>query len=102
MSHNAPLYIFGFGLLLAVASLFLPRPRVPAAAASTITWTKSVMDEGGNLSDQTRLDLVERLGILAEPWCVDILKQAQREEHDPAIRYAIEHALKNCESGVPV
>ena len=39
------------------------------------------------------MDLIERLAIVAQPWCVDLLTLALKEETDTVVRDAAERAL---------
>ena len=45
------------------------------------------------LSWELRIDIIERLALVAQPWCVDLLARALQEEIDPAVRDAAERAL---------
>jgi hypothetical protein len=42
----------------------------------------------------SRIDMVERLAIVGQPWCVDVLTTAAREEDDPRVSEAIAVALR--------
>jgi hypothetical protein len=60
----------------------------------TARWTQSFgIPSDVALDDATRLDMIDRLAMLAEPWCFDALREAALEEHEPQIAGAIAAAL---------
>lgn len=42
---------------------------------------------------ETRLDMIERLALVGQPWCVEELVSLLRAERDPLVRDAAEAAL---------
>jgi hypothetical protein len=50
------------------------------------------------LDVETRLDVVERLALLHEPWCIDALRAASLEERDEAVAAAIRRALDSAKN----
>ena len=69
-------------------------PAEPLLAAKTgkVTWTRAFGDEG-KLDYTTRIDMIERLAMIGEPWCIDALEQALHEERDARVHKAAENAL---------
>jgi hypothetical protein len=41
-----------------------------------------------------RIEIVQRLALVGEPWCLEVLRHAQRSERDEAVLRAIAAALK--------
>jgi hypothetical protein len=56
-------------------------------------WAHLVATEDGPLNVQDRLDMVARLEMVGEKWCVDALESATREEQDPQVNAAVRAAL---------
>jgi hypothetical protein len=78
------------GVFVAGAVLFGLGNRMTArarkASSNGVLWTQAVAPAGASTLDLAmRVDMIERLALLGEPWCVEILKQAAREERDPRI-----------------
>jgi hypothetical protein len=69
---------------------------VHASGAEGITWTHQFDPSSGTLSDESRLRLIDDLGLLRAPWCIPLLEQACREESDPAHSAAARRALALC------
>ncbi|HKE37189.1 MAG TPA: hypothetical protein VKB39_07150 [Candidatus Baltobacteraceae bacterium] len=40
------------------------------------------------------MDLIERLALIGQPWCIDALRAATKEERDPQVRKAIDTAWR--------
>ena len=92
----AALFIAGAGLFaisFALAHL-AHSPQVP--------WPQRIDDSAVNLSAEDKVELIERLGLIGAHWCEEILKQADTEEDDPAIRRAIALALSDCSARTSV
>lgn len=83
--------VFVLGLVLFALGMALP-----AKQSAYIPWTQRVDDSALNLDDRSRIELIERLGIIGAPWCETILVQARNEESDPLIQRAITSALADC------
>ena len=56
-------------------------------------WAHLVETEEGPLGVQDRIDMVARLEMVGEKWCVDALKSATDEERDPQVNAAVRAAL---------
>ena len=56
-------------------------------------WARLVTSEDGQLSVQDRLDMVSRLEMVGEKWCIDALESATREETDPQVNAAVRATL---------
>jgi hypothetical protein len=56
-------------------------------------WAHLVTTEYGQMDVQDRLDMVSRLEIVGEKWCIDALKSATREEQDPQVNAAVRATL---------
>ena len=90
----------GLALLFAVAAIFLAvalmyvRARDFDEAHTTVPeWTRAVVD-GADCDPATRIELVERLTLIAEPWCLDTLREATKEERHPQVRKALDEAWR--------
>jgi hypothetical protein len=85
---------FVVGLLLyGIGTSMLRSLRVQNGDRKTVTWPRLVDESLTNANRNLRLDLVERLSIIGQPWCADILRQALEEESDGSIKAAITNAL---------
>jgi hypothetical protein len=56
-------------------------------------WSHLVTTEEGPLDVSDRLDMVARLEMVGEKWCVDALTSAVDEEKDPQVNAAVRAAL---------
>jgi hypothetical protein len=56
-------------------------------------WAHLVATEDGPLDVQDRLDMVSRLEMVGEKWCIDALKSATHEEQDPQVNAAVRATL---------
>jgi hypothetical protein len=56
-------------------------------------WSHLVTTEEGPLDVNDRLDMVARLEMVGEKWCVDALASAANEEKDPQVNAAVRAAL---------
>ncbi|MDQ2865525.1 MAG: hypothetical protein M3R51_04810 [Candidatus Eremiobacteraeota bacterium] len=103
MFSNSPAFPFLAVLFVAGAALFalgtwLARRRPEAMASaqpavSALLWTRSVTGSDEVLPAALRLDVIERLALVGEPWCVSALREAASEETDAQTRDAAERAL---------
>jgi hypothetical protein len=59
------------------------------------SWTNIFTGDDGPLEPQERLDIVHRLEIVGEPWCIDTLRAAFNEEADPQVHEAVRLALEH-------
>jgi HEAT repeat protein len=86
---------FVVGLLLyGIGTSMLRSQRAQNGARKGVTWPRLVDESLTDADPQLRADIVERLGIIGEPWCADILRQAIEQEDDAGVRSAITAALK--------
>ena len=74
---------------------------VAVEPAPEIRWAEQFASRSGALDDAARLKLINDLGILRAPWCVELLEQATAEETEPALRVAVQLALARCREGSP-
>ncbi|HZZ00152.1 MAG TPA: hypothetical protein VFE36_11305 [Candidatus Baltobacteraceae bacterium] len=59
-----------------------------------MAWLEAAgVDEGETCDAAMRVDLVERLALIGQPWCIDALRAASRDERTPTVRKAIKAAL---------
>jgi hypothetical protein len=95
---------FVFGLLLVIGALLwvvggrMSRSRVapralPPAPALAASWTRAILDSDEPLDVPARIDAIERLAMVGQPWCVESLNHALNEETDEDVRDAAERAL---------
>ncbi|HTA37730.1 MAG TPA: hypothetical protein VK760_01570 [Candidatus Acidoferrales bacterium] len=56
-------------------------------------WARLVATEDGPLPVQDRLDMVARLEMVGEKWCIDALQSAAHEEQDPHVNAAVHATL---------
>jgi hypothetical protein len=64
------------------------------AASTAMAWTIALGVPGdAPLDVATRIDMVERLAMLGEPWCVAVLQSAALEERDIRVRAVIAATL---------
>jgi hypothetical protein len=90
----AILVAFVVGLLLyGIGTSMLRSLRVHNGDRKGVTWPQLVDESLTSANSDLRLDLVERLGIIGQPWCDDILRQAVQQESDSKVREAILRAL---------
>lgn len=84
--------LFLLGLALVAISYALPG-RIQAPP---VPWPQRIDDSAIDLDPQSKMELIERLGLIGAPWCEEILKQADSEESEPTLRRAIAFALADC------
>jgi hypothetical protein len=80
-------------LLYGIGTSIMRSLRVQDGSLNTVTWPQLVDESLVNADPALRLDIVERLSIIAEPWCADVLRQALKEENDARVKSAIADAL---------
>jgi hypothetical protein len=56
-------------------------------------WARLVATEDGPLDVRDRLDMVARLEMVGEKWCIDALESATHEEQDPQVNAAVRATL---------
>ncbi|MBV8490454.1 MAG: hypothetical protein JO199_07995 [Candidatus Eremiobacteraeota bacterium] len=75
------------------SSYAAPSHTLPSSAEA-MRWTEALGAPPGELLEVAdRVDMIERLAILGEPWCKDVLHDAAREERDPVVIAAVDEAL---------
>jgi hypothetical protein len=63
-----------------------------SVSPETLTWTNEIAP--GEMPDpDVRIDMVERLAIVGEAWCVETLELALREKRNPHVKNAAGNAL---------
>ena len=95
--------LYGLGtLLVRSASSETPltpqtQPEAGASAMSpptAVSWTDAVTGTGDALDSATRIDMIERLALVGEPWCIAAIKAATETDDDAAVRDAAARALR--------
>jgi hypothetical protein len=74
------LFVLG-AILFALGTLLVRRERIAREAATP------------SMSQADRLDMIERLVMVGQPWCVDELRAILNNDPDPAVRDAADAAL---------
>jgi hypothetical protein len=90
------LVVFVFGaLVFALGTAMVRRPVVPTPSApeAATPWTADLAGTNDLLHVSLRIDMVERLAMIGEPWCVTMLERAQAEDADQTVRDAADSAL---------
>ncbi len=88
--------LYGLGTLL-VRSASSETPQAapqPQPSAQTLAWASSVAGTNDALDVATRIDLIERLALVGEPWCIDALRAAQVEESDGRVLAKLSDVLQ--------
>ena len=88
--------IFIAGLLLYVLGGMLQR-----RSDVVLTWAQRIDESASGLDVTQKIELIERLGLIATPWSEQILLQARIEERAPELRRAIDAALEDVRSAFP-
>jgi len=89
---NVLLALFIVGALVFVLGTMLAREREARTieaqpAPSPETKAEPALDVGG------RLDLIERLVMVGQPWCIEQLDTLRRDDPDESVREAADAAL---------
>lgn len=98
LSSNPALGIFAALFLLGAAffaagTWLTRRQTVVPVATPRITWTQDVANSDEAFGAELRLDMIERLAMVGQEWCVDVLRRAREEETDLIVADAVERAL---------
>lgn len=88
------LLLYGIGTSM-LRSTREPTPVIVTDQPSLVTWPCLVDESLSDAGPDLRLDLVERLSIIGQPWCVEILKQALVQENDASVKDAVGAALES-------
>ncbi len=72
-----------------------PSRELPAVVSQPAgdAWARELGGSNGPVDEPTRMDMIERLAIVGQPWCVQALVQARAEDDDAQIREAADAAL---------
>lgn len=98
-SSSTAALVFGVLLVLGVVlwivggRLSRGAPVTSALAITHVTWTRAILDTDERVDAEMRIDMIERLAMVGEPWCVAVLNDAIAQERDAAILDAAERAL---------
>ena len=65
----------------------------PQMAEASPAWTELIDPRAAACDAVARLDMVDALADLDSAWARDVLHRARDQEHDPAVRAAIDAAL---------
>lgn len=91
--------MLGVGLALyGVGTILVRRSEPPIQGVHS--WTRGVIDSPEELDIATRLDMIERLALLGEPWGHALLLSARSHDADKTVRAAAKAALSR-ESTLP-
>jgi hypothetical protein len=78
-------------LCIAVIAIYLRARNIEAMYTTIPQWPRALSDDGVQ-DPAERIELVQRLAIVAQPWCLDALREATKEERHPDVRKAIADA----------
>jgi hypothetical protein len=56
-------------------------------------WTAKVAGTDDVLAPELRVDMIERLAMIGEPWCAELLERARDSDPDVVVRDAADNAL---------
>jgi hypothetical protein len=56
-------------------------------------WTADLAGTNEVIARELRVDMIERLAMIGEPWCVELLERARTQDPDTSVRDAAENAL---------
>src|SRR5512146_518374 len=104
-SSNTAAFVFAL-MLVAGAALWVVGGRLsrlratsaqpstaPANMAVAAPWTRSVIESNESLDVATRVDMIERLAMVGQAWCVAVLQRALHDDRDASVRDAADRAL---------
>ena len=84
--------LYGIGTLL-VRSANHEVPAEPIPSTQMVAWANAVTGTDDALDTATRIDIIERLVLVGEPWCIDVIRAAAETENDAPVRDAAARAL---------
>jgi hypothetical protein len=98
LSSSSPYVVFGFVFTVGAASfvagsLLLRAAKDEPPPVAVSDWTTDVIGDDRRLDAAERVDIVERLAMIGQPWCIDTLEAALAQERDAQVRDAVERAL---------
>lgn len=75
-----------------------PRPAPSSRPAPELrpvsgSWLQGLGMSDDDLDAEAKIDMIERLGLIGEPWCIEALRAALNQESDLAVKAAIAAAL---------
>lgn len=80
-------------LSIAVVAIYLRARTIEAMYTTVPEWPRTLGED--QIADPAeRIELVQRLAIVAQPWCLDALRVAAKEERHPDVRKAIRDAWR--------
>ena len=93
--------VFALGaILFAVGTAMVRRSRTaraaPRAGESILVlppWTAELAGTNDVVARDLRVDMIERLAMIGEPWCVTLLERARARDPDASVRDAADSAL---------
>ena len=88
----AGLALYGVGTLL-VRSANRETPIEPQTKPDG-RWTAAVTGTNDTFDRATRIDMIERLALVGEPWCIAAIAAAAESDLDAPVRYAAARALR--------
>jgi hypothetical protein len=56
-------------------------------------WTSELTGANDAVAHDLRVDMIERLAMIGEPWCIAVLERARSQDPDASVRDAAEAAL---------
>lgn len=88
-------------VLFAMGTLLVRRERAATSADEAaaepalahVPWTAELAGTNEVIARDLRVDMIERLAMIGEPWCVELLERACAQDPDVAVRDAAERAL---------
>jgi len=80
-------------LCAAIVAIYLRARNVEAMYTTVPQWPRA-LGEDPITDPAERIELVQRLAIVAQPWCLDALREATKEERHPDVRKALKDAWR--------
>ncbi|GAC1390682.1 MAG: glycosyltransferase [Vulcanimicrobiaceae bacterium] len=68
----------------------------PESSAQAASWLEQIDATAVGLDQTAKVGLIVRLGLVGAPWCEVILRQAESQETDAAVRREVALALADC------
>jgi hypothetical protein len=95
-SEIAAVTLVAGAILLAAAVIFIQAYsfEAPRRADAAADWLQSLgVAPDAAPSAAERIEMVQRLALVREPWCREVLHEAARQERDPDVLAAIDRVL---------
>lgn len=95
INYIIPVIVFAGGAVLYAAGKIYSHARsLSANGDARFTWIEAAgIAQDESCDAAARRELVDRLTVVGQPWCVEVLHLALREERDRSVRKAIRFAL---------